>query len=312
MRIRAVIGIGIVILCVAAVTLLFFRRIQTPGTPAGRLQVLTTFVPLYSFTAAIAGADADVSNLLPAGADPHEYAFRPSDMERLANADVLVMNGLGLENWLTDAALKNSPQVRVITASEGVAVRTPDEAVALGEPGGGENLGPQDPHVWLDPVRAQTMAKNIAAGLAAADPAHAAGYRTRADALVNRLAALDREIRAGLVGVSDKKFVSFHDAFGYFAARYGLGPYTVVETSPGKEPSPQDVARIIAFIRGQHVRAIFTEPQFSPHLIEAIAAETGLTPRPLDSVETGDFSTETYFTAMHANLATLRAAFAAP
>ncbi|MEK7072940.1 MAG: zinc ABC transporter substrate-binding protein [Patescibacteria group bacterium] len=298
MRMRAVIAALVVVVVVAAIGVLFWNRLRSVvSVDDGRLRVVTTFAPLYSFTAAIAGDDALVENLLPPGVGPHDFAFAPSEMERLSQADIVVANGLGLEQWLSNAIRTANSDVTLVEASNGIAMREPDTALQV------------DPHVWLDPIRAQTMAANIALALATADPAHASAYGTRRDALVARLAALDKEIRTGLSGAFDRRFVGFHDAFGYFAERYGLQTVAVIETSPGKEPSPRDVAQIVSLIRRSGVKALFTEPQFSPALVEAIAVETGLATHSLDPLETAAFSADGYFDGMRANLVALRVAF---
>lgn len=299
----------IAVIAVAVIGVLFWNRLRSAApVDEGRLRVVTTFAPLYSFTAAIAGSDAVVENLLPPGVGPHDYAFAPSDVERLSRADLIVANGLGLEAWLSDAIRTANPEVTLVEASAGIATRAPDEALRVGEVGE-EEEGPADPHIWLDPIRAQTMAANIALALATADPAHAAAYRARGATLSARLGALDRDIRAGLSGATDRRLVAFHDAFGYFAERYDLETVAVVEASPGKEPSPRDVAQIVSLIRRSGVKALFTEPQFSPALVEAIAVETGLVTHPLDPLETAVFTADGYFDGMRTNLVSLQAAF---
>lgn len=302
-------AVVIAVLAVVLLAALFWNRSAAPRAEDGRLRVATTFLPLYSLTAAIAGEDALVENLLPPGVGPHEYAFAPSDIERLSRADVLVANGLGLEEWLADVVATANPDIAVVEASAGITTRTPLEAIRLGEEEEDEEEhGPADPHVWLDPVRAKAMAGNIAVALSAADPDNAAGYRSRLAVLEGRLDALDRDIRETLAPLPDKRFVAFHDAFGYFAERYGLETVAVVEASPGKEPSPADVARIVTLIRAERVKAIFSEPQFSPRIVETIAAETGLVTHPLDPLETGDFTADAYERGMRANLASFAAA----
>lgn len=312
MRMRGILAILLTFVGVALVGVLFWNRLQR-AAPAddGRLRVVTTFLPLYSFTAAIAGEDAAVENLLPQGVGPHDFAFAPSDIERLARADVVVANGLGLEEWLADAIRTANPDVTIVEASAGIATRAPDEALHVGdaEEEEEEEHGPADPHVWLDPVRAQAMVQNITLALVTADPSHRAGYEARADALDDRLAELDAAFRSGLAGAADRRLVAFHDAFGYLAERYGLETVAVVEPSPGKEPSPRDLAQIVSLVRRTGVRALFTEPQFSPAIVETIAAETGRTTHALDPLETGPFTADAYFDVMRANLAALQAAF---
>ena len=289
--------IAVVLIAAAAILLVWLFRAPSAGprtaTP-GKLKVVATNYPMYIFTLNVAGDDADVTNLLPSGVGPHEYSPTPADARSIAKADVVVENGLGLENWLDGMMSSVGSKALVVVASQGLATSTPEGV---------------DPHVWVDPVMVQGMAANIADGLAKADPAHAAAYRQRAAEYGVRLAALDSEYRQAFTGFARRDFIAFHSAFGYLAKRYGLNQVAVIEEFPGKEPTAQYLASVVDTIRRDKVTAIFSEPQFSPKVVETVAQETGLKVRALDTAETGAASPDAYEKIMRANLATLVDAF---
>lgn len=301
------IGVGVLVVAVVGVGFLFVERMVRPqGADDGRVQVLTTFVPLFSAAAQVAGSDARVENLLATGVGPHDYAFTPADIEKVQRADVVVMLGLGLDDWVRDAVATANPNAWVIVASIGVPTDVAtDEEEAL-EHGG------IDPHIWLDPIRMQQITRTIAAGLAEADPAHAAGYAERSASFVKDLDALDHDISTALEPITDRRFVAYHSAFHYFADRYGLNQIAVLQMSPGAEPSPRVVADTVDLIKREKVRAIFSEPQFSPQVIQLVARETGRTTHILDTLETGELSADTYIRVMRRNLDALHTALSAP
>lgn len=301
------IGVGVLVVAVVAVGFLFVQRITQPQrADDGRVRVVTTFVPLFSATAQVAGTDADVENLLATGVGPHDYAFTPADIEKLQQADVVVMLGLGLDDWVREAVATANPSVRVIVASAGVPTdAATDEEEAL-EHGG------IDPHIWLDPIRMQQITRTIAAGLTEADPTHAAGYGERSARFIADLEALDQDISTTLEPITDRRFVAYHSAFHYFADRYGLNQIAVLQISPGAEPSPRVVADTVDLIKREKVRAIFSEPQFSPQVIQLVARETGRTTHILDTLETGELSADIYVRVMRRNLDALRTALSTP
>ncbi len=273
-----------------------------------KLQVLTTFFPLYCLTANVAGDAADVTNLLPPGVGPHDYQFTPKDMRVLASGHVVIKNGLGLEAWL-DRAIQNT--------GSGQRPRTYEVTRALKEDlipfegghdhhdhdhsGHHHHHGEWDPHFWLNPTLAAKATTAIAKYLSERDPANADTYQANAESYAKQLAELDSELEEKLKPASEMSFVAFHDAFGYLVNRYSLNQAGVVESVPDVEPSPKDLKRLYEKIRASEAKVIFTEPQFSAKLANQIADDLELTIGILDPLETGKFEKEGYVEAMRAN-----------
>ncbi len=234
---------------------------NAPGT--GKMLVLASIPPLGDFARQVGGNRVEVKVLVPPGASPHTYELKPSQLKDLSRAKVLVLVGLGLEFW-ADKAIKaaDNPDLIVVRTSDGLEI-------LQGEGGKG------NPHVWLDPVNAIHMVESIRDAFIKADPEGKEIYQANADAYIKQLKSLDREIRERVQGFSQKKFIAFHPAWVYFAKRYGLTQAAVIESIPGKEPSPDDIARIIEIAKETKARAIFAEPQFSPKAAKIIAEESG-------------------------------------
>lgn len=303
-----------VILAILVVVVVYYARGFTNSggglVRSGKIRVVTTFLPIYVFTANVAGGAAEVVNLLPPGVGPHDYSFTPADVRLLASADVIVMNGLGLESWMQKLIIQSGTKAVVVDASAGITSQKlpPETGLPSSTPSGENAPGDTDPHIWLDPVRAEAMVKNIAAGLSRADPADQATYQKNFEDYGKRLAAIDEEYRAALAVVPDKEFVAFHSAFGYLAARYGLVERAVIEEFPGKEPGAQYLAALVDLIKKNKTRALFSEPQFSPRVVQTVAVETGARVYALDTAEVGDFAPGTYEKIMRDNLKILVAA----
>ncbi len=300
-----------------------------PAIAAARLNVLTTIAPIHSWVASVAGPDAQVDNLLPANVGPHSFQLRPLDLQRIRAADLIIANGLGLEDWLDKAiqggsAQTTAPKVLKVSAgwshelihhlpvlhldppTPGSRDGTPDHAgPSASAPRAGETDLP-NPHVWLDPLFARHAVSNILAALVQIDPAHTAGYTARAAAYQVRLADLDREIREGVTALSGKSIVTYHDAFPYFARRYQLDLVGVIEEVPSVDPSPRYLARLSRVIRARHVAIIFTEPQFNPRLAHQLGRDLKVSVAELDVLETGSAEPSFYEEAMRRNLHTLQ------
>jgi zinc/manganese transport system substrate-binding protein len=271
-------------------TLLAVLCIAASSAHAERIKVLTTFSPMFSLTKNVTGDVADISMLLPPSAEPHDFALRPSDLKRIAEADVIVRNGLGLESWL-DRALQTAAKksAAIIDAGEGLEV-------------GG------DAHVWLDPQLAIRQVARIRDGIAALDPAHSDTYAKNAANYIRRLDALDREISAVTSGITDKKIVSFHQSLHYFAARYKFEVVAVIETFPGQDPTPRYIRNLRQLVQSAKVRVMFSEPQSPRRLVDSLAASLGLKVAMFDPMEKGEPSGELYETVMRSNLQSLMTA----
>jgi ABC-type Zn uptake system ZnuABC Zn-binding protein ZnuA len=232
-----------------------------------RIRVVATTTQLADFARNVAGDRADVTQLLPPNVDPHEFEPSPSDAAAIAKADLIVENGIGLDEWLDELIDGRNAPSRVV-ATQGLTLRPGDE----GSPDG-------DPHVWLDPRNAVAMVRAIARGLATADASGADTYRSNADRYVAELGALDAELQGQIdrIPVHARAIVTDHDAFGYFTDRYGIRVVGTVIPSlaTGAEAGAKDVDALIDTIRREKVRAVFAENSVDPALVRAIADEAG-------------------------------------
>ncbi len=273
---------------------------------AEKLKVLTSFLPVYCFTVNVAGDLAEVENLLPPGVGPHDYQFTPKDRRKLAKADLIVINGLGMESWLERALQAGDHKPVVVEISAGLN----KELLHSAEPEGKESEAGHhhelNPHVWLDPLLAVHAVTNILVALQKADPAHAAGYARNAEGFVQRLEKLDAEIREGLTPVRTNSFVTFHDAFPYFIRRYQLNLAGVLEETPEVSPSPRYLAQLSGNIRQRKARAIFVEPQFPSTLAEQLAKDLKIKIGTLDTMEIGPQTPSAYEEIMRRNLRVLQ------
>ncbi len=239
---------------------------------AAEVRVVATVVPLALLASPLASSRVAVEVLVPPGATPHGYEPRPSDVARLAAADLFLRVGGSLDAWaarLLDAAGREPASF--------VLLDVPD----LGLRGlHGAPLRPTeepDPHVWLDPVRVRDRVLPVLARrVAAVEPEGPAAVAGRLEAFRRELTSLDGEIRGLLEGIPTRAFVSFHPTWGYFAERYGLRELEALEKAPGRPPSPAELARLAELARSEGVRAVLLEPQLDPKLGRALAREIGV------------------------------------
>ena len=293
--------------------------------PAPGLKVVTSFVPITLFTKAVAGDCAEVKGLIPAPISPHDFQARPADLLALQQAQVLVINGLGLESPLGKLiAAAANPRLRVIDSSKGIPSLSESKAQAghghdhdHGDgdghgAGAGHHRGTPNPHVWLDPQRAMQQVRRIRDGLIAADPACREGYTHRAEQFLSALQGLDRRLAQQLRPFRDQTFVAFHDVAPYFAQRYGLKVVTLVG-DPEHHPSPQDMRRVIEAVQATRIKTLMVEPQQNMRSFEALAGDYGLNLSVFDPLETAttaqSMRPNTYITVMQQNGDRLAAAF---
>ena len=275
-----------------------------------KLKVLTSILPAYCLAAGVAGDRAVVENLLPPGVGPHDYSLSVRDRRKFDQADVIILNGLGLESWL-DRVIKasaNNPKRAVVRLADGVTnLITTVPTLDLGHGHAHEHEhGDANPHIWLDPQLAAHGVTNILRALQQADPANAAAYATNAQALVKRLQTLDAEIARVLASLKDREIVTYHDAFPYFARRYGLKVLGVVETVPEVNPSPKYLSQLSQVIREHRVPVIFTEAGFPTKLAQRLRDELKIAIAPLDTLESGPLQPAAYEEGLRRNLETLK------
>ena len=244
-------------------------------TPAvgGPLKVLAVETFLGDIAQNIAGDRLKVDVLLPPGADPHAYQPTPQDVTRLAESQVLIINGAGYESWLSKTLENAGSHGTILEASSGLTSRMR---------GAGEAPDPSqngDPHFWMDPNNVITYARNIQAGLTAADPAGKDVYAQNTANYIARLHDLDAWIQAQVNQIPPAKrlLVTNHESIGYFADRYGftIAGTIIPSTSSESSPSALQMAALIDTVRREGVRAIFLETGANPQLADQIAQETG-------------------------------------
>lgn len=239
------------------------------GAPAGaKLRVVATTTQVADFVRNVGGDRVQLTQLLKPNVDPHDYEVSPADVQAISRADAVVENGVGLERFLDGAISSAGFTGRTVDASKGVAIRRAQDG------------GSGDPHIWHDPQNAKTMVRNIAAGLAAADPADAAEFRRNDAAYAAKLDALDADIRQKIATIppAARKLVTDHDAFGYYIARYHLDFVGSIIPSfdSSAELSAQDISDIVARIRATSTKAIFSESSLPPRTAETIGGEAGV------------------------------------
>lgn len=238
----------------------------SPGSSAATVRVVTTTTVFADMVANVGGDRVDVASIIPPGVGPEDYEPKPDDARRLADADLIVSNGVGLDDFLDD----------LLASGDGGAVR-----LVLGEgvPPILDN-GVPNPHFWLDPslVR-EHYVPAIAAKLAEIDPAGKAAFEANAAAYAAELDALDADLLARVAEIpeANRKLVTAHDAFPYFARHFGFELVGVIVDSVGQEPTASELAALVETVKRAGVTAVFSEAQFNPKLSETLAQEAGIT-----------------------------------
>lgn len=279
------------------------RENPEPAQEEG-LKIAVTIAPLYSFALSLTdGTNAKVIYLVPPNANEHDFQMTPQSAKDLEMADIIVMNGVGLETFLLDAISQS--KAKVVDSSAGVDLLKAQEIIAEDE----EEHDDFDPHIWLNPNNAVKQVDNILAALIEKDPANERNYVRNATVLKARLVALDNEIKTEIAKLNQKPFIVFHDAYQYFEQAYGLNSEAAFEPAPGKEPSPQYLQQIVEMIRAKNIKVIFTEPQFSPKLVQTLAQDYNLQIGELDPIGQ-ELDRDGYFKMMRKNLSELQKAFA--
>lgn len=268
----------------------------TGPTPVpNALRVVTTTTVFADLVHQVGGTLVSVESLVPRGGEVHTFDPTPADVMRVTQAQLIVANGLGLDDWLTGLVRDAGTGAPIVKLAENL----PGVSYLAGDSGGATN-----PHLWLNVAYAAKYVDRIQAALSSADPADAATFAANADAYRARLAALDTAIRDRLAALpaADRVVVSFHDAFPYFAAAYGLTIVGSIVSSPGQDPSAGQIASLVTKIRDSGARAIFAEAQFSPKLADTIAGETGATVvTDLYTDSLGDAPVDTYEAMMRSD-----------
>jgi len=262
--------------------------------------VAASILPLADFVRQVGGPEVEVELLVPPGASVHTYEPTPAQVEFLARARLLVINGVELEFWAGDVVdAAGNAELLVVDTSKGIKIIEEEEAHREGEKE--HEYAGGNPHIWLNPLNAVIQMEHIRDALIHVDPEHKELYTQNAARFRSELKALDEEIRAEVSTWRGREFVAFHSAYIYFARRYGLKQVAVIEEFPGKEPNPQQLAHIIEETRELEAKAIFSEPQLPAKAAHTIAEEAGKTVVTLDPLGGGE-GRATYLELMRHNL----------
>jgi zinc/manganese transport system substrate-binding protein len=245
------------LVCVALVSSMVPARAQD------RLSLVASFSILGDFAKNVGGDRVNVTTLVGPDGDVHVYTPAPADARKIADAKLLVINGLGLEGWLPRLLQASGSKAPILTATSGIA------PLKLGSDA--------DPHAWQSVANATVYVANIRDALVAADPADGEIFRANAQSYLAKLDGLDRDVREAIARIPGprRKVISTHDAFGYFAAAYGIQFIAPLGVSTESEASARDIAAIITQVKNAKIPAVFLENISDPRLIRRISAETG-------------------------------------
>jgi len=297
-----------ILLGLGLVLLFIFLQPQTSDTTAGpeqtsKLRVTTSFYPLYFLAQEIGGERAVVTNVTPAGAEPHDYEPSPQEIAAITDSRLLLLNGLGLEPWENSIKSNINPaQTKIIVMGEELPVSELKS----------DSSHDFDPHIWLSPTLVTQMLDKITAGFVAVDSDNESYYQTRAVELKKKLSDLNQAYVNGLSNCQKQDIVTAHAAFAYLADAYHFQQIAIAGLSPEVEPSLAQMIDIVNLVRDRQIKYIFFESLVSPKLADTIAAETGaetLVLNPIEGLTPEELiAGKNYFTEMKNNLINLQIA----
>ncbi|WML26653.1 metal ABC transporter substrate-binding protein [Neobacillus sp. OS1-33] len=253
------------------------NAVQTKGEKANegtkKLQIVTTFYPMYYFTQKVAGNSANVELLIPNGAEPHDWEPTAKDMAKIQDADMFIYNSRYFESW-TEKVLKsiNDSDLTVVEASKGIELMN---ALESEEEHHSDHASSKDPHVWLSPVLAQQEVNTIANSIEKLDPNHKNEYEKNAEDFKTQLADLDHLYKETFNKAEKKEFVTQHAAFGYLAKQYGLTQIPIAGLSPDVEPTLGKLKELTELTKKKHVKVIYFEGLTSSKVAQTLANEIG-------------------------------------
>jgi zinc/manganese transport system substrate-binding protein len=242
---------------------------SVPAPAQEKLRVLATFSILGDLVRNVGGDRVEVTTLVGPNSDAHVYSPAPADAKKVAAAQVVITNGFGFEGWMARLVRASGSKASPAVATKGIKARK--------QAAHGHGHDDTDPHAWQSVANAKIYVANIRAALIAADPAGKAAYEANAAAYLEKLDALDKEVREAVAAIPQdrRRIITSHDAFGYFKAAYGIEFIAPQGVSTESEASARDVGRIITQIKRQKIPAVFLENVTDPRLIQRIAAESG-------------------------------------
>ena len=291
----AIIAIGVIIPLACLAVFQTNSNSQFSSNDDIKLQVITSANFLYEFSQNIGNEMIDVTLLVPMGVDPHDWEPTIKDTERIHRSDLIITNGIGYEHWI-DSIHTSSYQGIIIDTSDGILIDHNDN----------DDHGSLDPHIWLNPVYAQSQVQTITNALSISDPTNKNYYQSNAKLYIKELDLLDSKIRNDLSSCKTD-FVTFHNAFSYFAKEYGLTQHTIISSNDSHgEVTPQTLENIISTAKKYNIKVIFAEESTSTKTSQVIANEIGGKVLILSPLEIT--SNDNYISKMTQNLENLKEA----
>jgi len=277
----------------AAIVFLIF---DTPLALTMPVKVVATLPILKEFAEQVGREHVQVTSLISGFESEHSYSPKPSDLKAIGEARLLLEIGLGLEIWV-GGLVKNAanPRLRVVTTSHDISIIRDAS----------EPNSPGNPHIWLDPENAKIMTRHIANGLMEADPSHTTEYRTNLEAYVQRLSDSERELQRLVATLGDRRIVTSHPAWPYFARRFGFRIEGEIVGQVGAEPTAAHLARLAHRMKSEKIKVIVSEPQLNQKVAQALAEETGARIVLLSPLPGAIKGTETYLSMLRHDIATL-------
>lgn len=256
---------------------------STDQTTKGKLEVYTSFYPLYDFALKVGGDKVKITNLVPAGTEPHDWEPATTDILSLEKGDILIYNGAGMEHWIDQvtSSLENKNLV-LVEASDGLTLLEGGEEGEEQEAGEGSGY---DPHVWLSIKNAEKEMENIKNAFVKADPDNADYYEENYKKYAGQFDDLDKKFSSELAAYENKDIIVAHKAFAYLCADYGLNQVAIEGLAADSEPDAKRMAEIIDFAKEKNIKTIFFEELVSPKVAETIASEIGASTDVLNPLE---------------------------
>ena len=275
----------------------------------GKLKVMASFYTMYDFAKKIGGDKVKVTNMVPAGTEPHDWEPSTKDLIEMEKSDVFIYNGAGMEQWADDVLESlDTEELTIVEASKGIKLLKDSDAHEHDHEHNSEN----DPHVWLDPQNAKYEMNKIKKALIKADPKNKDYYESNYQKEAKKCDELDQSYKNGLAKVSKRELVVAHEAFGYLCEAYGLEQMGIEGLSADDEPDPKQMSEVIEFAKKHKVKTIFFEELVSPKVAKTIAKETGASAKKLDPLEGLSNKRikagEDYFSVMKQNLSAIKEA----
>ena len=275
-------------------------------TESDTLNIVTSFYPLYISTINITKdiPNVTVTNMTKAQTGClHDYQLTPQDLKTLENADILVVNGAGMESFLDDV-ISQHPNLQIVDATKGLTLLE-DNTHSHDDHEHDHNHDDEHTddddhdheyhaHVWVSVTGNIDEGKNISSQLEELNPENKEAYESNTNTYVAKLEALKTEMHEELDNLPNRDIITFHEAFPYFAEEFNLNIAGVIEIEPDSEPSAKEIEEVINTIRTKNIKSLFTEPQYSAKVAETIATETGATIYELDPIVTGDSNPDAY------------------